>query len=586
MKTFLVLIAALLIGTVTFFVTEYIENKKYTNYVASIPETSFFTSDKKVSLKSEPRKKSTTVIEIEPNEEIEIIKDTIGWYLVNAPVGGYAFVSKDFGTTISKKIILKTNQSKVLAGLYAFIGFIVSYGIGNRVRKRFDHVDIKKQGTAREKVQVGIQYFKRDNYEEAIKYFQEAYKSLKNDEQLIYYLAMSYFKSAKFQESNKFFSILTRLFPSVSKYHAHLGLSNYLYFETTHEEQLFQISVQSFKRAIELSPSQHEYFTYLEFVKTKLPYSEWQQKIAKGSEQSSIVNEQFENEGEKIENTKIRRSGSPEMTKELSKIPAFTKLEKMTGMKEIKDELEEITAVIKWELSRGSGKKPSGHMVFAGPPGTGKTTVARYLGQILNYIGYLDSGHVVEVKREDLVGEYQGQTAPKTKAKINEAIGGILFIDEAYTLYTDKQDTFGKEAINTLLAEMENRRSEFIVVVAGYPEPMRNFLDSNEGLRSRFSNTINFRDYKPEELIEIFDNLVETENYEIEPDARISATIYLKELYANKDKFFGNGRDVRKLFEATIKRMAVRKSREKDKSPLITSGDINEAIEKLKKNTL
>jgi SpoVK/Ycf46/Vps4 family AAA+-type ATPase len=586
MKTFLVFITALLIGTVTFFVTEYIENKKYTNYVASIPETSFFTSDKKVSLKSEPRKKSTTVKEIEPNEEIEIIKDTIGWYLVNASVGGYAFVSKDFGTTISKKIILKKNQSEALAGLYAFIGFIISYGIGNRVRKRFDHVDIKKQGAAREKVQVGIQYFKRDNYEEAIKYFQEAYKNLKNDEQLIYFLAMSYFKSAKFQESNKFFYILTRLFPSVSKYHAHLGLSNYLYFETTHEEKLFQISAQSFKRAIELSPSQHAYFTYLEFVKTKLPYSEWQQKIAKVSDQSSIVNEQFENEGEKIENTKIRRSGSPEMTKELSKIPAFTKLEKMTGMKEIKDELEEITAVIKWELARSSGKKPSGHMVFAGPPGTGKTTVARYLGQILNYIGYLDSGHVVEVKREDLVGEYQGHTAPKTKAKIIEAIGGILFIDEAYTLSTDKQDSFGKEAINTLLAEMENRRSEFIVVVAGYPEPMRNFLDSNEGLRSRFSNTINFRDYKPEELIEIFDNLVETENYEIQPDARISATIYLKELYANKDKFFGNGRDVRKLFEATIKRMAVRKSREKDKSPLITSGDINEAIEKLKKNTL
>ncbi len=585
MKTFLVFISALFIGTVIFFTTEYIENRNYTNYVDSIPETSFFTSDNKVSLKSEPRKKSITVKEIEPNEELEIVKDTIGWYLVNASEG-YAFVDKDFGTTTSKKIISKTNQSKILAGLYAFIGFIVSYGVGNRVRKRFDHIDIRNQGTAREKVQVGIQYFKRDNYEEAIKYFEEAYKSLKKDEQLIYYLALSYFKSAKFHESNRFFFILTRLFPSVSKYHAHLGLSNYLHFEATCEERLFQLSIQSFKRAIELSPSQHEYFNYLEFVKTKLPYSEWQQKLAKFSEQGSVVNEQFENDTEKIENTKIRRGGSPEMTKELSKIPAFTKLEKMTGMKDIKDELEEITAVIKWELSRGSGKKPSGHMVFVGPPGTGKTTVARYLGQILNYIGYLDSGHVVEVKREDLVGEYQGHTAPKTKAKINEAIGGILFIDEAYTLSTDKQDAFGKEAINTLLAEMENRRLEFIVVVAGYPEPMRNFLDSNEGLRSRFSNTINFRDYKPDELIEIFDSLVESENYEIESAARISATIYLKELYANKDKFFGNGRDVRKLFEATVKRMAVRKSREKDKSPLITSGDINEAIEKLKKNIL
>jgi len=479
-----------------------------------------------------------------------------------------------------------TNQSKALAGVYAFIGFIVSYGIGNRVRKRIDHTDIKKQGTAREKIQVGIQYFKRDNYEEAIKYFEEAYKILKQDEQLIYYLAMSYFNSAKFQESNSLFFTLIRLFPSVSKYHAHLGLSNYLLFETTHEEQPLQQSIESFKRAIELSPSQHEYFNYLEFVRAKLPYSAWQQKIAKVSDSGSSLNKQFESEGEKIENTKMRRSGSLEMTKELSKIPAFIKLEKMTGMKDIKDELEEITAFIKWELSRGSGKKPSGHMVFAGPPGTGKTTVARYLGQILNYIGFLDSGHVVEVNREDLVGEYQGHTAPKTKAKINEAIGGILFIDEAYTLSTDKQDAFGKEAINTLLAEMENKRSEFIVVVAGYPEPMRNFLDSNEGLRSRFSNTINFRDYKPEELIEIFDNLVASENYQIEQDARIAAAIYLRELYANKDKFFGNGRDVRKLFEATVKRMALRKSREKDKSPLITDRDINEAIEKLKKNIL
>lgn len=584
MRTLLVFIAALFIGTVTFFITEYIETKKYASYVESLPETLFFTSDKKVSLKSEPRKKSTTIEEIEPNKEVEVLKDTIGWYLVNASTG-YAFVYKDFGTTTSRKVISKPNQSKALAVMYAFFGFIVSYGVGNRIRKRFDRIDINKQGTAREKIQVGIQYYNRENYDEAIKYFEESYKSLKKDEKLIYYLAMSHYKSAKFPESNKLFTDLTKHFPKNSKYYAYLGMSNYLLYETTREEQLRQTSISSLKRAIELSPSQHEYFTYLEFVKSKLPYSEWQQKINKVSEQGPLTNEQTDNT-EKMEDTKIRRSGSPEMTKELSKIPAFTKLEKMIGMREIKDELEEITAIIKWELSRGSDKKPSGHMVFAGPPGTGKTTVARYLGEILNYIGYLNKGHVVEVKREDLVGEYQGHTAPKTKSKITEAIGGILFIDEAYTLATDKQDTFGREAINTLLAEMENRRSEFIVVVAGYPEPMKNFLDSNEGLRSRFSNTINFRDYNPDELVEIFDKLIESENYEIEANARTIAALYLKELYDNKDKFFGNGRDVRKLFEATVKRMAVRKSREKDKSPVITSGDISEAIEKLKKNTL
>lgn len=197
------------------------------------------------------------------------------------------------------------------------------------------------------------------------------------------------------------------------------------------------------------------------------------------------------------------------------------------------------------------------NMVFTGNPGTGKTTIARLLAKIFRSLGLLSKGHLVEVNRDALVAEYVGQTAVKTRQVIDTARGGVLFIDEAYALAKGGND-FGQEAIDTLLVAMENERDDLIVIVAGYDELMENFLKSNPGLPSRFKSTIHFDDYNPKELLTIYEKFCKDNQYSLSHDAKEQVSAHFTEMYANREEHFGNGREVRKYFEETVKKQSPR----------------------------
>lgn len=198
-------------------------------------------------------------------------------------------------------------------------------------------------------------------------------------------------------------------------------------------------------------------------------------------------------------------------------------------------------------------------MVFTGNPGTGKTSVARILGRIFGAMGVLEKGHLVETDRSGLVAEYIGQTGPKANKKIDEALGGVLFIDEAYSLVAKQgDDPFGHEAVQTLLKRSEDDREHLVVILAGYPDEMRTLLESNPGLTSRFSRQMHFDDYTPLELSRIFGAMCNQNHYRLSPQTRAKAIFGMTALHRLRDRHFGNGRAVRNLFEQAIRRMANR----------------------------
>jgi hypothetical protein len=231
----------------------------------------------------------------------------------------------------------------------------------------------------------------------------------------------------------------------------------------------------------------------------------------------------------------------------------LAELEKLIGLKNVKNLINRLVQQKQVaELRHNSGLAPfsfSPHLVFTGNPGTGKTTVARLIGKIYAAMGLLEVGHVVVAGRNDLVGEYIGHTAPKTLKKCQEALGGVLFIDEAYALEVGGRD-FGSEVVTTLLTFMEENRGEIVVIVAGYDKEMREFLDSNPGLRGRFDHHLRFDNFSPAELLAIFDQLLIDNQYQITPTARQEVSEILARL--PEEEYYCNARDVRSLFSEMV----------------------------------
>lgn len=249
--------------------------------------------------------------------------------------------------------------------------------------------------------------------------------------------------------------------------------------------------------------------------------------------------------------------------KEQSADELIAELNSLTGLTAVKEDVNALINLLKVQKMREQmGMKQTSvnkHLVFMGNPGTGKTTVARLIAKIYKAIGAISKGHLVEVDRSGLVCGYIGQTATKTAEVIESALGGVLFIDEAYTLTNGKgQGDFGQEAVDTLLKGMEDHRDDLVVIVAGYTELMEEFLDSNPGLRSRFNKFINFEDYTAEEEVEILINNCKKQEYMLSRDALEEARRFFTDRVADKPEGYANARDVRNYLEKAISNQATR----------------------------
>jgi probable Rubsico expression protein CbbX len=235
--------------------------------------------------------------------------------------------------------------------------------------------------------------------------------------------------------------------------------------------------------------------------------------------------------------------------------------EELVGLAPVKARIREIAALLLIDKLRNNlgitSANPGLHMSFTGSPGTGKTTVGLKMADILYQLGYIQKGHLLTVTRDDLVGQYIGHTAPKTKEVLKKALGGVLFIDEAYYLYKpDNERDYGSEAIEILLQVMENQRDDLVVILAGYKEPMDKFYESNPGLSSRIANHIDFPDYTVEELLKISKLMLEEQQYQLTPAAEVALTDYITK---RKEKpLFANARSIKNALDRARMRQANR----------------------------
>ena len=264
--------------------------------------------------------------------------------------------------------------------------------------------------------------------------------------------------------------------------------------------------------------------------------------------------------GEKLKEGDAEKPDAEEKKPDFDELMA--QLDSLVGLDDVKKDIKNLMNLVKVRRLRKENGLPippmSLHMVFMGNPGTGKTTVARIISGLYAAIGVLEKGQLIEVDRSGLVAGYVGQTALKTQEVIKSALGGVLFIDEAYSLASGGENDFGREAIETILKAMEDHRDELIVVVAGYDGPMEKFINSNPGLQSRFNKYFYFPDYNGEQLLHIFKGQCKKNGYALTEEAEAEAKAMFEELYENRGENFGNGRDVRNVFEDTVVRQSNR----------------------------
>ena len=285
----------------------------------------------------------------------------------------------------------------------------------------------------------------------------------------------------------------------------------------------------------------------------------------------------------------VMPSVEPEVKEAPDLEDVLQELEGLTGLSGVKEEVRRLISFLEIQKQREGHDLPttplSLHMVFTGSPGTGKTTVARIVARILHALGILKKGHLVETDRSGLVGQYVGHTETKTNAIVDQALDGILFIDEAYALVKGSENDFGQEAIDTLVKRIEDDRHRLVVIVAGYQAEMEEFLKANTGLRSRFATFIEFKDFNGEELQAIFEAFGEKHHYRADP----KALPYLKEVFeeARQADTFGNGRFIRNLFEGALRYQAFRLSQkegtqEREQLMTLTKSDLQQAYEQRK----
>ena len=304
---------------------------------------------------------------------------------------------------------------------------------------------------------------------------------------------------------------------------------------------------------------------------------------AEGDSKTEVRQQTKTQQAQTQQQTETQQAPAGEKKPETDPMEDLNELIGLTGIKHDVRELYDFTKIQKLRKDAGMKTVPvSMHLVFTGNPGTGKTTVARILARLYKQIGVLSTGQLVECDRSGLVAGYVGQTAVKTQKKIEEAMGGVLFIDEAYSLArsADQGTDFGQEAIDTILKAMEDHRDEFVVIVAGYTKPMETFIHSNPGLQSRFNKFIEFPDYTVDELLAIFDLNCRKYEYVPDPEAREQVKTLLMLRKAQMPENFANAREVRNLFETIItnqaRRIAVLEHPTKEEMQQITLEDLRD----------